>query len=70
VIERSLLTIDEAAQLVDVSVRTVRRWISAGLLDSLIVEGTRRALYLDLDVYRAQRDARQSACINDKTMSL
>jgi excisionase family DNA binding protein len=56
-VKRSLLTVDEAAELVGVSVRTVRRWVAAGALAPSATQG-RAALYLDLDVYRAERDSR------------
>jgi len=54
----SLLTIEEAAELVGVSTSTIRRWQADGRLDGLIVEGSRRVFFLDLDVYRAERDMR------------
>jgi len=56
--KRSLLTIEEAAGLVGVSTSTIRRWQADGRLDGLVVEGSRRVFFLDLDVYRAERDAR------------
>jgi excisionase family DNA binding protein len=55
--KRALLTIDEAADLVGVSVRTIRRWVASGLLEPASAQG-RAALYVDLDVYEAEREMR------------
>jgi predicted site-specific integrase-resolvase len=53
---RELLTIEEAAQLAYVSVRTIRRWIANGHLTPTINDNG-RDLFLNIDVYHAQRDA-------------
>lgn len=55
---KRLLTLEQAAQLVQVSTRTIRRWAANDLLDSVALPNDRRAYYLDSDVYRAERDAR------------
>lgn len=52
-----LLTTEQAADLVGRSLRTIKRWVSAGWLEPLEVDG-RRHLYLDTDVYQAERRAR------------
>jgi predicted site-specific integrase-resolvase len=54
---KRLLILEEAAQLVQVSTRTILRWAARGLLDSVAIDGDRKAYYLDTDVYQAQRDA-------------
>lgn len=53
---RELLTIEEAAELVYVSVRTIRRWIANGTLTPSLRDNG-RDLFLNVDVYHAQRDA-------------
>jgi hypothetical protein len=49
---RRLLTIEEAAQLVEVSTRTIIRW----KIESYALPGSRRAYYLDTDVWEAERE--------------
>jgi excisionase family DNA binding protein len=56
---RALLTVAEAAELVGVSTRTVRRWVAAGLLVAHPATHGRAALYLDSAVFEAERAARR-----------
>lgn len=56
------LTIEEAAVLVGVSGRTVRRWVALGLLVALPDSRGRAKLYPLRGVYEAEQAARLGRC--------
>jgi excisionase family DNA binding protein len=55
---RRLLTCQEAADLVNVTTRTLHRWVRAGVLLPFLTESGRH-FYLDTEVYTAERAMRR-----------
>jgi predicted site-specific integrase-resolvase len=56
---RRLLYASEAAELVGVRASTIRSWVHRGHLQAHWYDEDRRPLYLDSDVYAAERTTRR-----------